>query len=69
MKPMKRTDQPQATKLLGNGSRRKPTADEVAVFAYTIWENEGRAHGHALDHWLQAELQLEITLNQEAITA
>ena len=26
--------------------------------AYAIWEREGRAHGRALDHWLQAEAEL-----------
>jgi hypothetical protein len=26
--------------------------------AYAIWEREGRPHGRALDHWLQAEAEL-----------
>jgi hypothetical protein len=26
--------------------------------AYAIWESEGRPHGRALDHWLQAEAEL-----------
>jgi len=32
--------------------------DEIAVRAYLIFEREGFAHGHALDHWLQAEREL-----------
>ena len=32
--------------------------DEIKVCAYFIWEQEGKPVGRALDHWLQAELQL-----------
>jgi DUF2934 family protein len=31
---------------------------EIAVCAYYIWEREGKPDGRALDHWLEAELQL-----------
>jgi Protein of unknown function (DUF2934) len=38
--------------------RSEPTHHEIAVCAYCIWEQEGRPEGRALDHWMQAELQL-----------
>jgi len=34
------------------------TCEEIALYAYYIWEKEGRPEGRALEHWLQAELQL-----------
>jgi hypothetical protein len=36
------------------------TRDEIALYAYCIWEKEGRPERRALEHWLQAELQLRI---------
>jgi hypothetical protein len=33
------------------------TRDEMALYAYCIWEKEGRPERRALEHWLQAELQ------------
>jgi hypothetical protein len=32
--------------------------EEIALYAYYIWENEGRAEGRPLEYWPQAELQL-----------
>jgi hypothetical protein len=34
---------------------------EISVCAYCIWVQEGRPEGRALDHWLQAELQLVLS--------
>jgi hypothetical protein len=34
------------------------TREEIALYAYYIWEEEGRPERGALEHWLQAELQL-----------
>ncbi|MDM8000028.1 MAG: DUF2934 domain-containing protein [Dehalococcoidia bacterium] len=31
--------------------------DAVRSIAYSIWEEEGRPEGRALDHWLKAEAQ------------
>jgi hypothetical protein len=39
-------------------TRAQPTHKDIEVCAYWIWEQEGRPEGRALDHWLQAELQL-----------
>ena len=37
------------------------THQEISLCAYCIWEQEGRPQGRALDHWLQAELQLVLS--------
>jgi Protein of unknown function (DUF2934) len=37
------------------------THHEISVCAYCIWLQEGRPAGRALDHWLQAELQLVLS--------
>lgn len=33
----------------------RPTPQEVAARAYSLYEAEGRPNGHAEDHWLRAE--------------
>ena len=43
-----------------SSTRSQPTHKDIEVFAYWIWEQEGRPEGRALDHWLQAELQLVV---------
>ena len=35
--------------------------EEIALCAYYIWEAEGRPEARAVEHWLQAELQLKAT--------
>jgi Protein of unknown function (DUF2934) len=30
----------------------------IRTRAYEIWENEGRPDGHSVDHWLQAEMEI-----------
>lgn len=32
---------------------------EIADRAHEIWEQEGRPHGKALEHWLRAETELQ----------
>lgn len=34
------------------------THHEISTCAYCIWLQEGKPEGRALDHWLEAELQL-----------
>ena len=48
-------------------TRSRTTKDETAVCAYLIWEQEGKPVGRALDHWLQAELQLAASLWHESL--
>lgn len=44
----------------------EPTHDEIALHAYLIWEKEGRLPGHEEAYWLQAEVQLRLTRQQQA---
>jgi hypothetical protein len=41
------------------------THDEIARYAYRLFEERGRVHGHALDDWLAAERALSAELDQE----
>ena len=36
----------------------RPTREEIAAFAYHLYEVRGYQDGHDLDDWLSAELQL-----------
>ena len=55
------------TKNHMSDTRCEPTEDEIVVCAYFIWEQEGKPVGRALDHWLQAELQLAASLWHESL--
>ncbi|NBV23411.1 MAG: DUF2934 domain-containing protein [Proteobacteria bacterium] len=55
-----------AAKRLAAPSRREPTHDEIALSAMTIWVEEGRPEGRALEHWLQAEARLRQACEAEA---
>ena len=35
-----------------------PTHDEIALRAWSIYENRGGGHGQAMDDWLEAKRQL-----------
>ncbi len=35
-----------------------PSHDQIAAFAYDLFERSGRQHGRAVDHWLEAESKL-----------
>jgi hypothetical protein len=35
-----------------------PSAQEIAMQAYLVWEAAGRPDGRAVEHWLSAEAQL-----------
>jgi hypothetical protein len=41
-----------------NAKIQEPTHDEIAARAQSIYEREGRPQGRAMQHWLQAETQL-----------
>ena len=36
----------------------RPSHDEIAVLAYSFYELRGCGHGHDVDDWLAAELEL-----------
>jgi hypothetical protein len=40
------------------GERRNPIQDAIALRAYESYLDRGRADGHALDDWLEAEQAL-----------
>ena len=48
-----------AAPVQSNGSHGYPTHEEIALCARAIWEKEGQPQGRELDHWLQAEAQLQ----------
>jgi hypothetical protein len=43
-----------------------PTDEEIAHYAYCLWESEGRIHGRDLDYWLQAKAHLTAAREHEA---
>jgi hypothetical protein len=44
--------------MIKRPAEQAPAADDIARYAYFLWELEGRAEGRAEDYWLQAEAQL-----------
>lgn len=44
----------------------EPTQDEIAAYAYKLWEAEGRPDGRDIDHWLQAKAHLTADRQYEA---
>jgi hypothetical protein len=45
----------------------EPSHEEIAAYAQSIYERDGRPEGKAVEHWLQAEAQL--TAERKAQTA
>ena len=43
-----------------------PTDEEIARYAYCLWESEGRVQGRDLDYWLQAKTHLAASRKDEA---
>jgi hypothetical protein len=43
----------------------KQTPAQLQERAYHIWDRAGRPHGHALDHWLQAQAEAEAEARAE----
>ena len=35
-----------------------PTDEEIARYAFHLWESEGRAHGRDVEYWFQAKAHL-----------
>jgi hypothetical protein len=58
------TPAPEAPKLL---SDYQPSNEEISTFAYFIWKQRDCPDGHDLEDWLEAEQQLRVTHEQEAI--
>lgn len=45
---------------------KEPTHEEIAVYAYYLWEFEGRPHGKDKEHWQQARAYLIADRQYEA---
>ena len=44
------------------------THEEIACRAHDLWENEGRPEGRELEHWLQAESQIQQGRRQATVS-
>ena len=54
------------TTIMMRKNFQSPTDEEIARYAYCLWEAEGRIHGRDLDYWLQAEAHLIAAREYEA---
>ena len=63
MKPKKNSP----TLLITDSPAREPTQDEIALAAYSIWDQAGRAQGRDVEHWLHAEAQFRQARQQGAV--
>ncbi|MFN8589466.1 MAG: DUF2934 domain-containing protein [Candidatus Eisenbacteria bacterium] len=41
------------------GAGFRPSHEQIAAFAYSLFEQSGQQHGRALEHWLEAESKLQ----------
>ena len=44
--------------MTGSKNFQQPTDEEIARYAYYLWEADGRIHGRDMDYWLQAKAHL-----------
>jgi len=68
MKTPKQTKEA-SPRLLTNGRWGGPTHDEIALCAYSLWEQQGRPQNQEVEIWLQAETQLRQPQNQHGVQA
>ena len=52
--------------MTGQKKFQPPTDEEIARYAYHLWEADGRIHGRDMDYWLQAKTHLTTTREYEA---
>jgi hypothetical protein len=57
MKTVKPTTKP-SVKLIADSANGETTHDEIALCAYSLWQQQGCPSNHELENWLQAEMQL-----------
>ena len=65
----KQSQKAEAPKLLKDHQNHQPSTEEIATFAYFIWEKNGRPEGHDLDDWVAAEQELKASHSEEPVTA
>ena len=68
MKTTKPKNNP-APRLITNGSNGELGRDELALRAYSLWEQEGHHQNHEVEYWLRAETQLRAERKQNAARA
>jgi hypothetical protein len=55
--------------LLTNGPACEPTHDEIALRAYSLWEQQGHPQNQEVAIWLQAETQLRQSQQPHGVRA
>ena len=66
MKTQSKVKKPKKQKSTIHGANGKPECEDIAQFAYYLWEQQGRTHGHDVDDWLEAESQLDEVRSRES---
>ena len=56
-------------RLLTNGPHGEPTHDEIALRAYSLWEQQGCPQKEEVEIWLHAEAQLRQSHNRHGVRA
>jgi hypothetical protein len=56
-------------RLLTNGPSCEPTHDEIALRAYSLWEQQGRPQNQEVAIWLRAEAQLRQSQHEHGVQA
>lgn len=49
-----------------NETLQAPSDEEIARYAYHLWESEGRLEGRDVDYWFQAKMQLTARQKHDA---
>ena len=52
--------------VMNTDSLQAPTDEEIAGYAYHLWESEGRKDGRDVEYWLQAKAHLTALRQQAA---
>ena len=56
--PRTRAAKPAAAAPVATPAPFQPSHEQIAAFAYSLFEQSGHQHGRALEHWLEAESRL-----------
>jgi hypothetical protein len=54
-------------RLLTNGPQPEPTHEQIALKAYSLWEQQGRPQNQEIAIWLQAETSLRQSENRHGL--
>ena len=53
--------EPEVVAAISSGDGQIAKEQAIRERAYAIWEEEGRAEGCHLDHWLRAEAEIDLS--------